>query len=82
MRDLILYVCTPLLLVPIFIAAQGSGLPKDIYLFVAAVRRKWGTTCGDDSRLRRPRLISAFPMADHLRARFSSWWLRGFSLWT
>src|SRR6516162_8522104 len=35
-RDLILYVCTPLLLVPIFIAAQGVWRAEDIYLFVAA----------------------------------------------
>ena len=35
-RDLILYVCTPLLLVPIFIAAQGLWAAEDIYLFVAA----------------------------------------------
>src|SRR5881296_4057052 len=35
-RDLILYVCTPLLLVPIFIAAQGMWAAEDIYLFVAA----------------------------------------------
>ena len=35
-RDLILYVCTPLLLVPIFVAAQGFWSAEDIYLFVAA----------------------------------------------
>ena len=35
-RDLILYVCTPLLLLPIFIAAQGLWSAEDIYLFVAA----------------------------------------------
>src|SRR6266702_3404728 len=35
-RDLILYVCTPLLLVPIFIGAQGVWSAQDIYLFVAA----------------------------------------------
>jgi tetratricopeptide (TPR) repeat protein len=35
-RDLVLYVCTPLLLVPIFIAAQGFWSVEDIYLFVAA----------------------------------------------
>src|SRR6266567_9111250 len=35
-RDLILYVCTPLLLVPVFIAAQGIWAAEDIYLFVAA----------------------------------------------
>src|SRR5216110_637894 len=35
-RDLILYVCTPLLLVPIFIGAQGLWAAQDIYLFVAA----------------------------------------------
>src|SRR6266516_3441390 len=35
-RDLILYVCTPLLLVPIFIGAQGFWAAEDIYLFVAA----------------------------------------------
>jgi tetratricopeptide (TPR) repeat protein len=35
-RDLLLYVCTPLLLVPIFIGAQGLWSAEDIYLFVAA----------------------------------------------
>ena len=35
-RDLALYVCTPLLLVPMFIAAQGFWSADDIYLFVAA----------------------------------------------
>src|SRR5947207_5955746 len=35
-RDLILYVITPLLLVPIFIGAQGLWAAEDIYLFVAA----------------------------------------------
>src|SRR5712672_1692920 len=35
-RDLILYVCTPLLLVPMFVAAQGVWAAEDIYLFVAA----------------------------------------------
>src|SRR5213083_1820532 len=35
-RDLILYVCTPLLLVPIFIGAQGFWSAEYIYLFVAA----------------------------------------------
>jgi tetratricopeptide (TPR) repeat protein len=35
-RDLILYVCTPLLLVPIFVGAQGFWSAEDIYLFVAA----------------------------------------------
>src|SRR5262245_11588290 len=35
-RDLALYVCTPLLLVPMFIAAQGVWSAEDIYLFVAA----------------------------------------------
>jgi tetratricopeptide (TPR) repeat protein len=35
-RDLVLYVCTPLFLVPMFIAAQGLWSAEDIYLFVAA----------------------------------------------
>src|SRR5213082_1179124 len=35
-RDLVLYVCTSLLLVPMFIAAQGVWAAEDIYLFVAA----------------------------------------------
>jgi tetratricopeptide (TPR) repeat protein len=35
-RDLVLYVCTPLLLVPVFIGAQGLWSAEDIYLFVAA----------------------------------------------
>ncbi len=35
-RDLVLYVCTPLFLVPMFVAAQGFWSAEDIYLFVAA----------------------------------------------
>src|SRR6266446_6038863 len=35
-RDLILYVCTPLLLVRIFVLAQTRWSAEDIYLFVAA----------------------------------------------
>ena len=35
-RDLILYVGTPLLLVPVFALAQARWSPQDIYLFVAA----------------------------------------------
>ena len=35
-RDLILYVGTPLLLVPLFAVAQARWNPQDIYLFVAA----------------------------------------------
>src|SRR5216117_3252293 len=35
-RDLVLYVCTPLLIVPIFLVAQERWSAEDIYLFVAA----------------------------------------------
>src|ERR671931_1182697 len=35
-RDLVLYVGTPLLLVPAFALAQARWHPQDIYLFVAA----------------------------------------------
>src|SRR4249919_1071810 len=35
-RDLVLYVGTPLLLVPAFALAQAKWSPDDIYLFVAA----------------------------------------------
>jgi len=35
-RDLILYVGTPLLLLPVFALAQARWSPQDIYLFVAA----------------------------------------------
>jgi hypothetical protein len=35
-RDLVLYVCTPLLIVPIFLLAQARWSAQDIYLFVAA----------------------------------------------
>lgn len=35
-RDLMLYVCTPLLIVPVFAAAQRRWSAQDIYLFVAA----------------------------------------------
>ncbi len=35
-RDLILYVCTPLVILPIFIVAQTRWSAEDIYLFIAA----------------------------------------------
>src|SRR5499426_1288918 len=35
-RDLVLYVCTPLFIVPIFLVAQSHWSAQDIYLFVAA----------------------------------------------
>src|SRR5215470_7736711 len=35
-RDLVLYVCTPLFIVPIFLLAQAHWSAQDIYLFVAA----------------------------------------------
>src|SRR5438874_12166780 len=35
-RDLILYVCTPLVILPIFLVAQARWSAEDIYLFVAA----------------------------------------------
>jgi tetratricopeptide (TPR) repeat protein len=35
-RDLILYVGTPLFLLPMFLLAQGRWSPQDIYIFVAA----------------------------------------------
>jgi hypothetical protein len=35
-RDLILYVCAPLLLVPIFIGAQGFWAAEDICFFIVA----------------------------------------------
>src|SRR3981081_961116 len=35
-RDLILYVCTPLVILPIFLLAQARWSAQDIYLFVAA----------------------------------------------
>src|SRR5213082_1591735 len=35
-RDLILYVGTPLLILPVFALAQSRWSPQDIYLFVAA----------------------------------------------
>jgi Flp pilus assembly protein TadD len=35
-RDLVFYVCTPLLLVPLFLVAQSRWSAEDIYLFVAA----------------------------------------------
>jgi tetratricopeptide (TPR) repeat protein len=35
-RDLVLYVCTPLVIVPVFILAQSRWSAEDIYLFVAA----------------------------------------------
>src|SRR6266702_3001702 len=35
-RDLILYVCTPLVIIPVFVVAQARWSAEDIYLFVAA----------------------------------------------
>src|SRR5438093_7564267 len=35
-RDLILYVCTPLVILPVFVVAQERWSAEDIYLFVAA----------------------------------------------
>ncbi len=35
-RDLVLYVCTPLVILPVFILAQARWSAEDIYLFVAA----------------------------------------------
>jgi hypothetical protein len=35
-RDLVLYVCTPLVILPIFLLAQTHWSAQDIYLFVAA----------------------------------------------
>src|SRR5919198_3664369 len=35
-RDLVLYVCTPLLIIPLFMAAQARWSAQEIYLFVAA----------------------------------------------
>jgi tetratricopeptide (TPR) repeat protein len=35
-RDLVLYVCTPLLIIPVFLVAQARWSAQDIYLFVAA----------------------------------------------
>src|SRR5437764_3750461 len=35
-RDLILYICTPLVILPIFIVAETRWSAEDIYLFVAA----------------------------------------------
>src|SRR5216110_3653465 len=35
-RDLVLYVCTPLLIIPLFTLAQARWSAQDIYLFVAA----------------------------------------------
>src|SRR5882757_1734780 len=35
-RDLVLYVCTPLLIVPIFLVAQARWSAQDIFLFVGA----------------------------------------------
>src|SRR5215475_15276077 len=35
-RDLVLYVCTPLVIIPVFLVAQARWSAQDIYLFVAA----------------------------------------------
>ena len=51
-RDLVLYVCTPLLIVPIFLVAQARWSAQDIYLFVAAFGRNGPPPAGNDSRLR------------------------------
>src|SRR5437667_410230 len=41
-RDLILYVGTPLLLIPAFALAQARWSPQDIFLFVAPSERHTG----------------------------------------
>ena len=76
-RDLVLYVCTPLLLVPMFIAAQGFWSAEDIYLFVAAFGAMGHHLPGMIRSVRRPRALSAFPMAFHLCADFFGRRLRG-----
>ena len=58
-RDLILYVCTPLVILPIFIVAQARWSAEDIYLFVAAFGTMGSPLTGDDSRLRRSCVIPA-----------------------
>ena len=43
-RDLVLYVCTPLLLVPMFIAAQGFW-SADTFISSSLPLAQWATTC-------------------------------------
>jgi hypothetical protein len=69
-RDLVLYVCTPLLIVPIFLVAQARWSAQDIYLFVAA----FGAMGHHLPRMIRAygdsRVIRAFQMALHFCADF------------
>jgi len=62
-RDLILYVCTPLLRVPMFVAAQGLWAAEDIYLFVAAFGAMGHHFPGMIRAYGGSRIISAFQMA-------------------
>ena len=76
-RDLILYVCTPLLLVPIFIAAQGLWAAEDIYLFVAAFGAMGHHLPGMIRAYGDRALIPAFPMALYLCTDFFRRRVRG-----
>ena len=79
-RDLILYVCTPLLLVPIFIAAQGLWAAEDIYLFVAAFGAMGHHLPGMIRAYGDRALFQRFRWRFHFRADFPRCGLCGFFL--
>ena len=83
-RDLVLYVCTPLLLVPMFIAAQGFWSAEYIYLFVAAFGAMAGMirAYGDRALFQRFRwrFICALIFLVVVCAAFSVWNLKGIVL--
>ena len=62
-RDLVLYVGTPLLLIPAFALAQAKWSPQDIYLFVAAFGAMGHHFPGMIRAYGGSRIISAFQMA-------------------
>ena len=76
-RDLILYICTPLVILPIFIVAQTRWSAEDIYLFVAAFGAMGSPLTGDDSRLRRSCVIPALQVPLHFCTDFFGGRLHG-----
>src|SRR6184192_3371551 len=64
-RDLIFYVGTPLLILPVFALAQSRWSPQDIFPFRRRFRRDGTSPPGNDPSIRRPRLIRALSLALH-----------------
>src|SRR5216110_330924 len=68
-RDLILYVGTPLFLLPMFLLAQARWSAQDIYLFVG-IWRSGPSSPGNDPRVRRSRIVQTISVALYFRADF------------